>query len=65
MTLFRDSGSVFFNLSESSNKLLELLLDGPATSEHFSALLPLKFPALGKNDTILDSFLTTTPAMHV
>ena len=34
-----------FDLSESSNKSLEPLLDGSATSEHMSALLPFKFPA--------------------
>ena len=35
-------------VSESSNKLPEPLLDGPATSEHMSTLLPFKFPASGK-----------------
>ena len=49
--------------SESSNKSPELLLDGLVTSEHMSALLPFKFP--GKYDAILDSFVTTTPTMHV
>ena len=39
---------VSFDLSESSNKSPEPLLDGPATSEHMSALLPFKFPASGK-----------------
>ena len=51
--------------SESSNKSTEPLLDGPATSGHISALLPFKFPALGEYDAILDSFVTTTPTMHV
>ena len=41
------------------------LLDGPATSEHMSALLPFKFPASEKYDAILDSFVTTTPRRHV
>ena len=52
-------------LSESSSKSPEPLLDGLAISEHMSALLPFKFPALGKYDAILDSFVTTTPTMHV
>ena len=56
---------VSFDLSESSNKSPEPLLDGPATSEHMSALLPFKFPVSGKNDAILDSFVTTTATMHV
>ena len=56
---------VSFDLSESSNKSPEPLLDGPATSEHMSALLPFKFPASGKYDAILDSFVTTTTTMHV
>ena len=51
--------------SKSSNKSPEPLLDGPAASEHMSPLLPFIFPAFGKYDTILDSFVTTTPAMHV
>ena len=38
---------VSFYLSESSNKSLKPLLDGPATSERIPALLPFKFPALG------------------
>ena len=37
---------VSFDLSERWNKSPEPLLDGPATSEHMSALLPYKFPAL-------------------
>ena len=53
------------DLSESSNKPPEPLLDGPATSEHMSALLPFKFPASGKYEAILDSFVTKTPTMHV
>ena len=53
------------DLSESSNKSPEPLLDGSATSEHMSALLSFKFPASGKYDAILDSFVTTTPTMHV
>ena len=48
-----------------TNKSLEPLLDGPATSQHMSASLPLKLPDSGKCDAILDSFLTTTPSMHV
>ena len=32
--------------------------------EHMSALLPFKFPASGKY-AILNSFVTTTPIMHV
>ena len=55
---------VSFDLSESSNKLLELLLDGPATSEHMLALLPFKFPASRKY-AILNLFVTTTTTMHV
>ena len=47
------------------NKFPEPLLDGPATSEHMSALLALKFPASGNYDAILDSLVTTTPTMHV
>ena len=58
------TGSVLFDLSD-SNKLPEPLLDGPATSEHMLALLPFKIPASGKYDAILDSFVTTTPTMHV
>ena len=65
VALFRDSGSVLFDLSESSNKSFEPQLDGPATSEHLSALLPYNFPASGKYDAILDSFVTTTPTMQV
>ena len=58
----KSTGSrVLVVLSESSNKSPEPLLDGPATSEQLSALLPLKFPASGKYDAILDSFVTTTP----
>ena len=53
------------DLSESSDKSPEPLLDGTATSEHMSALLPFKFPTLGKYDAILDSFVTTTPTMYV
>ena len=53
------------DLSESSNKSLEPLLDGPSTFEHMSALLLFKFPASGKYDAILDSFVTTAPTMHV
>ena len=56
---------VSFHLSESSNKSPEPLLDGPATSEHMSALVSFKFPASGKYDAILDSFVTTTTKMHV
>ena len=56
---------VSFDLSESSNKLSEPLLDGPAKSEHMSTLLPFKFPASGKYDAILNSFVTTTTTMHV
>ena len=54
-----NSESLLFDLSESSHKSPELLLDGPATSVHMSALLPFKFPAL------LDLFVTTTSTMHV
>ena len=61
----RDSGSVLFDLSESSNKSPDPLLDGPATSEHMIALLPFKFPASGKYDAMLDSYVSTTPTMHV
>ena len=60
----RDSGPVSFDLSESSNKSPELLLDGPATSEYMSTLLPFQFPASRKYDAILDSFVITTPTMH-
>ena len=56
---------VSFVLSESSNKSLEPLLDGLATLEHMSAMLPFKFPASGKYDAILDSLVTTTTTMHV
>ena len=56
---------VSFDLSESSNKSPEPLLDGPATSEHVPSFLSFKFPASGKHDAILDSFLTTTTKMHV
>ena len=48
MALSRDSGSVLFDLSESSNKSPEPLLDGTATSKHMSALLPFKFCASEK-----------------
>ena len=54
-----------FYISESSNKPPGPLLDGPATSEQMSTLLSFKFPASGKDDAILDSFMTTTPTMHV
>ena len=37
------TGSVLFDLSESSNKSPKQLVDGPATSEQISALLPFKF----------------------
>ena len=65
--LFRDSASVLFELSESSNKSPKPLLNGPATSEHtcLLALLQFKFPTLGKYDAILDSFMTSTPTMHI
>ena len=56
---------VLFDLSESSNKSPEPLFDGPAMSEHMSALLPFKFLTSGKYDAILDSFVTTTTTMHV
>ena len=45
---FRDSGSVLFDLSESSNKSPERQLNGLTTSEHMSSLLPFKFPTSGK-----------------
>ena len=45
---------VFFDLYEGSNKSLEPLLGGPATSE-MSALLPFKFLASGKYDATLDT----------
>ena len=62
----KSTGSrVLFYLSENSNKSPEPLLDGSATSEQMSALLPFKFPASGKYDVILDSFVNTTPTMHV
>ena len=53
------------DLSESSNKSPKPLLNSPATSEHMSALLPFKFPALGKYNAILDLFVTTTTTMHL
>ena len=56
---------VSFYSSGSSNKLPELPLDGPATSEHMSVLLPFKFACFGKYDAIFDSFVTTTTTMHV
>ena len=37
-----------YDLSESSSKWPELLIDSPAASEYMSALLPFKFSALGK-----------------
>ena len=40
-------------------------MDGAAPSEHISALLPCKFPALEKYDTILNSCVTATTTMHV
>ena len=40
-------------------------IDGPATSENMSALLPFKFPASRKYDAILNSCVTTTTTMHV
>ena len=48
-------------LDPKSNKSPEPLLDGPATSEHMSALLPFEFAASVKYNAILDSFVTTTP----
>ena len=65
MALFRDSRSVLFDLSQNLKKSPEPLLDFRATSEHMSALLPFKFPVSRKYDAILDSFVTTTPTMHV
>ena len=59
------SGSVLFGLPKSSHKFPEPQLDGQASSEHMSALLPFRFPAPGKYDAVLDSFVTTTPTMHV
>ena len=56
---------VLFDLSESSNESSEPLLEGPATSEHMSVLLPFRFPASGKYNAILDSFVTTTTTPHV
>ena len=52
-------------LDTKSNKSPEPLFNGPATLEHMPALLPFKFPASGKYNPILDSFVTTTPTMHV
>ena len=53
------------DLSESSNKSPEPLLDGPDTSEYMPVLLLFEFSASGKNDTILDFFVTATSTMHV
>ena len=39
-------------------KSKEPLLDGPATSEHLSELLLIKFPTSEKHDAVLDSFAT-------
>ena len=50
--------------SKAQNKSPEPLLDGPATSEHMSALPSLKFLASGKYNAILDSFVTTTLTMR-
>ena len=48
-------------------KSLKPLLDGPAKTEHMSALyiLPFKIPASGSYDARLNSCLTTTITMHV
>ena len=56
---------VSFDLSESSNKSPALLLHDPATVEHMLALLPFKFPASGKYEAILDSFVTSTTTMNI
>ena len=52
-------------LDPKTNKTPKPLLDGPATPEHTSALLPLKSLASGNYDAISDSFLTKTPTMQV
>ena len=57
--------SIVFDLTESSNKSPEPLLDDPATSEHMSAFLPFTLLASGEYDAILDSCVTTTTTMHV
>ena len=51
--------------SRARTKSSEPLLDGPATSEHMSALLRFKFLSSGKYDAILDSFVTTIPTMQL
>ena len=56
---------VSFDLSVSSNKSPEPLLDGPATSEHRSVFRPFKFLASEKHDDILDSFVTAAVTMFV
>ena len=52
-------------LDPKSKKLPEPILDGLATSENMSALLSFKSPTSGNYDAILDSFVITTPTMHV
>ena len=49
------------DLSESSNKSPKPLLEGPATSEHVSVLLPFKISRLGEIRRHTELFVTTTP----
>ena len=53
------------HLKAPTNRPSHYIIDGPVTSEHMSALLPLKFSAPGKYDAILNSYVTTTTIMHV
>ena len=58
------SGRSMIYLKAQTN-CLGSILNGAATSEHTSALLPFKIPTLGKYDAILDLCVTTTTTMHI
>ena len=58
----KSTGSMIY-LKAQTNRTSRLI-DGPATSEHMSALLSFKFPSSGKYSAILNSCVTATTTMH-
>ena len=62
---YSKSTGFMIQLKAQTNRPSHYIIDGPVTSEHISALLPLKFLASGKYDAILSSYVTTTTAMHI
>ena len=55
--------SVFTYLKAQTNRTRRL--STAQSHQNTSTLLPFQFPASGKCEAILDSFVTTTPTMHV